>query len=211
MAMLKSARAATLALWLVMTGDMIAVAAIRAHQPYEPDEPELMGVENLFLGAKVTASPHWSDRGPHFAVDGRHDNPGDHWAAENIPVQLTVHLPAPRDLNCIHLWTYWGDARYYQYFIEGSLDGENWAILADNRANAKPASAEGERFLFPTMRVQHVRITFTYNSVSNVAGGHIVEVEGYLLSEEAAQKLAAREQAWAQQPAGFHGAVGSTD
>ncbi|MCX7599150.1 MAG: DUF6067 family protein, partial [Armatimonadetes bacterium] len=47
--------------------------------------------------------------------------------------------------------------------------------------------------------------------VSNVAGGHIVEVEGYLLSEEAAQKLAAREQAWAQQPAGFHGAVGSTD
>jgi hypothetical protein len=211
----RKARVSVASLVLILatttTGGSVTMAAAKAHAVYEPDDPVLVGAKNFFLNAEVSASPHWSDRGPHFAVDGRHDNPGDHWAAENIPVQLTVHLPTPADLNFIRLWTFWGDGRYYQYLIEGSQDGQQWTILADNRSNTKPATADGENFFFPTTRVQQVRVTFTYNSVSNVAGGHIVEIEGYHLPDDAASRLAAAKAAWAAQPPGLHGAVGSTD
>ena len=61
---------------------------------------------------------------PEFAVDGQRDNPGGHWAAENIPVRLTVYLPQPALLNSLRRWTCWDNRHYYQYFIEGSSDGK---------------------------------------------------------------------------------------
>ncbi|MCE5215989.1 discoidin domain-containing protein, partial [bacterium] len=159
----------------------MALAQIQAHVIYEPPDPGLRWGTNLLLGARVTGSPHWSDRKPEFAVDGRHDNAGNHWAAENIPVQLTVQLQKPTALNCLRLWTFWDNRRYYQYVIEGSEDGENWRVLADRRDNMTPATAAGETFVFPTATASQVRVTFTRNSASNAAGGHIVEIEGYEL------------------------------
>lgn len=195
---------------------MLSVAAptgeIEAHPRWEPDPPSPFdGARNLFLGAKLEASPHWSDRKPEFAVDGRHDAPGNHWAAENIPVQLTVLLDAPVDLNAIRLWTYWDNQRYYQYRIEGSLDGNDWVLLVDQTANTVPQTAAGETFCFPTVRVNRVRVTFTHNSASNVAGGHIVEIEGYALPAESLDGLTDRTTAWREVPSGLHGAVGSVD
>lgn len=189
-----------------------APAEIQAHQEYEPPSPSaLAGARNLFLHARVTASGHWSDRAPEFAVDGRHDNPGDHWAAENIPVWLTVELPEAADLSLIRLWTYWDEHRTYQYFIEGSPDGHAWTLLADNRQNTTPQTAAGETFRFSTVKVRFVRTTFTHNSASNVAGGHIVEIEGYALSPAQAAEIAARQEGWAKAPPGLQGAVGSLD
>lgn len=201
-----------LALGLIMPKGDAAVNVIHAHERFEPaDAPVFGSAPNLFAHCPVTASPHWSDRVPEFAVDGSSENSGNHWAAENIPVWLTVHLAEPQELNAIHLWTYWGGERYYQYVIEGSLDGEDWTVLVDQRDNTAPATAQGEIFSFPTTRVKQVRTTFTYNSVSNTAGGHIVEIEGYRATEAAVAAAQRAEESWGAVTPGLHGGLGSLD
>ena len=189
-----------------------AVAQPQQHAIYEPPDTRLVPEgPNLFLKAKVTASPHWSDRAPTFAVDGQHSSAGAHWAAENIPVWLTLDLEEPTELNVVRLWTYWGDGRYYRYVIEGSADGENWSTLADRRDNTTPATQAGETFIFDTARLRYVRATFTHNSAGNVAGGHIVEIEGYALSPESLATLNERLERYAASGPGLHGAFGDTD
>ncbi|MGC9316801.1 MAG: glycoside hydrolase domain-containing protein [Armatimonadota bacterium] len=187
-----------------------ASAGPPAHAEYEPPGPAPVSPEhNLFLGASVEASSHWDEKEPRLAVDGRHERAGDHWAAENIPVWLALDLGEPVELNHIRLWTYWGDGRYYQYFIEGSLDGESWEVLADNRGNTAPAGPGGERFTFQTAEPRYVRVTFTHNSVSNTAGGHIVEIEGYALPDEMLARELEHQRRWPTVPAGLTGTVGS--
>ncbi len=184
----------------------------QAHVRYEPPRPGgLEGAANLLLRAAVTASPHWSTCVPTLAVDGHHDSAGRHWAAENIPVWLTVDLTAPRELNALRLWTYWDNRRVYQYVIEGSVDGKAWTVLADRRDNTTPATEAGETFCFPTLAVRHVRTTFTHNSVGNTTGGHIVEIEGYCLAPRVAAELAARTASWGREPGGLRAAWGSPD
>lgn len=167
--------------------------------------------ENLFAGAKVTASGHWSDREPALALGGKHNDAGQHWACENIPVWLAVELPQPRDLNAINLWTYWDGKRYYQYKIEASLDGQAWTLAVDETSNKTPATAEGRTFFFNSTKAKFVRVTFTHNSAGDKAGGHIVEIEGFSLKPEDVAALTAKRKAWDQVTAGLHGALGSTD
>ena len=159
---------------------LTASLAEPANRPYEPEDRDVFaGQRNLFLKASVTASPHWSDRVPGFAVDGSHGNRGNHWAAENIPVQLTIDLEQPKELSAIRLWTYWDGLRYYQYLIEGSLDGKQWSPIVDDRKNTSKPTGEGKTDRFEPATVRYVRTTFTHNSVSNKSGGHIVEIEGF--------------------------------
>ena len=182
------------------------------HPAYEPDQPGVFRPgANVFLKAKVTASSHWSNRVPAFAVDGRHENAGNHWAAENLPVQLTVHLDGPKSINTIRLWTYWGDGRHYRYCVEGSRDGKQWTLLADRRDNKVPATAAGEIFHFDSVEVQQVRTTFTYNSAGQKTGGHIVEIEGYQLTAKEQATEAERLNVWKQVPERLQGAFGSVD
>jgi len=201
-----------LLLLLAASATLPALGQIEAHEPYEPPDPEAgISGTNLFLNCPVTASPHWSDRVPELAVDGEHRNAGAHWAAENIPVSLTVDMGQERELNCIRLWTFWDDRRFYQYVIEGSLDGDAWTVLCDRRDNTTPSTAAGETFHFAATKARYIRTTFTHNSASNVAGGHIVEIEGYLVSEEEARTAAERTESWAKTSAGLHVAFGSVD
>ncbi|MBI2302073.1 MAG: DUF4091 domain-containing protein [Armatimonadetes bacterium] len=197
---------------LILAGLPDEANAVPAHAEFEPADPSpLADCPNLLLGATIDASPHWSDRGPQFVLDGRHDNPGDHWAAETLPVHLPLALAQPATVNAVRLWTFWDNHRYYQYFIEGSADGEAWTRLADNTANTTPQSAAGELFVFPETTLKALRVTFTRNSASNVAGGHIVEIEALHGDPEALQTVAARARKWEQVAPGLHGAVASLD
>jgi len=199
-------------LLILSCGGNPLMAQIQAHAVYEPpDAPVFEPSANTFLNAKATAARHWSDRVPELAVDGQHTDPGSHWAGEDIPVWLTVEMKEPQEINTIRLWTWWNHRRHYQYFIEGSLDGESWALLADHRQNATPATERGETFHFPAARVRFVRVTFTHNSDSDRAGGHIVEIEGYLLRPEQIENLAAKDVPWKTAGTGLQGAFGSTD
>lgn len=202
---------AALVLVLVFTQSLLT-AAPQPHALYEPPVPPPVDLgTNLFLKAPVKASPHWSTCVPEYAVDGKHDAPAPHWAAENIPVWLTVELPEPRELNLIRLWTFWDGRRYYQYVIEGSLDGANWTVLGDRRENTTPQTEAGESFLFPSTKVKYVRTTFTKNSVGNGTGGHIVEIEGYSLDPKQAEAFLTYEKSWGGNGTALHGAFGSLD
>ena len=157
------------------------------HPAYEPPLalPAAAGAANLFRDAETSASGHWADRRPSLAVNGNKDV-ADHWAAENLPVWHQVHLKEETELAAIRIWPYWADGRVYQYVIEGSTDGREWRRLVDQSANSITASAEGNLHVFEPARVRHIRTTFTGNSRGKVSGGHIVEIEGYAKSPDAA-------------------------
>ena len=204
--------AAVLILSAIALAMLPAGAQVRAHAPHEPpDASPFEGAADLFLRAPVAAERHWGDRVPAFATDGRHTGAGDHWAGENIPVWLRLDLKEIQEINAIRLWTYWDNRRVYQYLIEGSADGEQWATLVDHRKNTTPATDLGETFTFPPARVRQVRVTFTHNSASNQAGGHIVEIEGYRVNEQQAAEFAARLEPWKKVAPGLHAAFASVD
>lgn len=165
----------------------------RPRPDYEPADPALnapVNLPNLFLKKTVTASGHWSDRVPAFAVDGKADDPAEHWACENNPTWLMVDMGEAKPLNAVHLTTYWGGGRSYGYLIEGSTDQQNWETLADRRTSEAVAFPAGSWFTFPERSLRYVRVTITRNSASNIAGGHIVEVAGYRLDPAAVARTA---------------------
>jgi hypothetical protein len=170
-----------------------ANAQRRPRPEYEPADPARTApanASNLFLKKTVTASGQWSDRAPTFAVDGKADDPGAHWACENNPTWLMVDMGEAKPLNAVHLTTYWGGNRYYGYRIEGSTDKQTWETLTDRRTNLTPSTPAGDWLTFPERSVRYVRLTITKNSVSDTAGGHIVEVAGYRLDAAAIEEHA---------------------
>lgn len=177
---------------------------------YEPPDPSpFAGAVNLFAGKVATATGQWSDRAAAYAVDGLHDDPNAHWAAENLPQSLTVDTGAPTALNAIRLWMYWADGRAYAWHIDGSLDGASWKPLAPARGLHAPATPSGEIVTFPRTTLRYVRVTVTESTRGSESGAHIVEVEGYDADESVTKTLSP--DAWDGVSAGLHGAVGTKD
>lgn len=145
---------------------------------YEAVTPQLA---NPLRDAKLSVSGQWSDRGPHFVVDGKIDANG-HWACEQLPAVLTIEMQKPASLQAARIWFYYGEPRVYAFFIETSPDGTNWTRVADWTKNDKPATAEG--FIVPfkqPVEARHLRVTITDSSVRG-AGGHIVEFQVFSAS-----------------------------
>ena len=136
-----------------------SVATERHANPgYEPDAPgPFSGATNLLLRAKVKDSSHYFFNLPELAVNGNHAVANEHWGADHLPAWLIAEMPEAKELNAIRLWTYWEDARAYQYLIEGSADAKKWQTLADHRENRDLSTAEGVTMFFPTTRVRYVR------------------------------------------------------
>ncbi len=160
------------------------------------------GAKNLFLRAKCTADKVWSKQTPDRAVNGNR-NAGDHWAGPPIPAKHTVDLGKDVTFNTIRMITYFNGKRYYQYVVEVSSDGKAWKEVIDQRRNRTTAAAAGKVFTFDAVSARYVRTTFTKNSQNDESGGHIVEIEGYMIDAKAPPKPAAG-------PA-LSGAVGSVD
>ena len=161
------------------------------------------GARNLFLRAKCSADKVWSKQTPDLAVNGKR-GARDHWAGPPIPAKHTVDLGKAVRFNTIRMITYFNGRRSYQYYVEVSADGQAWKRVVDQRKNTAVATAAGRVFEFEPVSARYVRTTFTRNSQNNEAGGHIVEIEGYLIDAKAPV---------APKPAGpvLAGAVGSVD
>ena len=145
------------------------------------------GARNLFLKAACTADKVWSNRKPGLAVNGNRAA-GDHWAGPPIPAKHTVDLKAPAKFNTIRMITYFDGRRSYQYCVEVSADGKAWKQVVDQRKNKAAARALGRAFKFEPVTARYIRTTFTKNSHKNEAGGHIVEIEGYMIDPNAKAK-----------------------
>lgn len=159
------------------------VGGVAAKATYEPlDPPPVAG--NVFYRAETRASGHWSNQTPDLAVNGDL-SVGSHWGAENLPVWHEVVLEEPESISMIRVWPWWTTGgRVYRYKVEGSLDGENWFMLADHTANTISSSPEGDLFEFEPVEVAVVRTTFIYNSAGAERGGHLVQIKGYKSAPE---------------------------
>ena len=154
-------------------------------EPADPEKGKIpRGPKNLFRGAACSADKVWSKKTPDLAVNGNRTS-GSHWAGQPIPASHTIDLKKPTKLNTIRMITYWNGRRYYQYHIDYSVDGKTWKRIADETRNTAPAKSGGKVFSFEPITARYIRSTFTPNSENNAAGGHIVEIEGYMLGAEA--------------------------
>lgn len=126
----------------------------------------------------LTSSSFPQDR-EHFlecAVDG--DKSLDNfWASGPYPCWIQLDLGCPQKINNINVYMYWGDDRYYQYYIEVSIDGKNWETVVDKRNNIMKSLPDGCSFFFKDIDVRFIRLTVTFNSVNS--GVHVVEIETF--------------------------------
>ncbi|MHC4250666.1 MAG: glycoside hydrolase domain-containing protein [Planctomycetota bacterium] len=203
---LKAARGIAAAVALLAAGlaSPCGAASLREPPPAGQDDGAIPpGSVNLFRGAKCSADKVWSNRTPGLAVNGDRSS-GDHWAGPPIPAAHTVDLGRAVEMNTIRMITYWNGRRAYRYHVECSVDGNEWHRVVDESKNSKAATAEGRVHKFDAVTTRYVRSTFTHNSQNNDSGGHIVEIEGYLIGEDAPDGPQAAE-------GPMRGAVGSVD
>lgn len=130
-------------------------------------------VANLATGKRVTVTNPETNVDPQLAVDGDLDR-DRHWAGRT-PSSLTVDLEAEYQVDRTVLITYSDGGRYYQYVIEGSLDGRTWTMIDDGSTNTGVASPSGYvgRPSKP-VSARFVRVTMLKNSAN--PGTHIVEL-----------------------------------
>jgi len=188
-----------------------AVLAAADKYRYEPESPRVeragkmaFAGKNLLAGGKATASGHWSSFVAAKAIDSNRSKES-HWACEGMPCWWTVTMKEAAELGVIHFTPYWG-GRYYQYIIEGSMDGNAWTVLVDQTENQQPTSEAGKVFTIQPTKVNYLRVTFSKNSAGNQRGGHIVDIKAYAPGE-----VTTAVSPWATLSAGLHGAVATLD
>jgi|GEM_PF-381965 len=125
---------------------------------------------------KLTNSSSGTESASLKAVDGIYslDN---WWGASPYPQWWSVDLGDEYDLSQLVVINYYDDGRYYQYDIEGSLDGTNWTTLVDFNANTTPATSEGNTFNLSNPSARYLRVNMNFNSIN--IGVHIIEFEAY--------------------------------
>jgi len=99
---------------------------------------------------------------------------GDHTNGNNW---IQVDLEKIEAVSEFNIYTFWDGYRYYQYTIEGSIDGENWTLLIDASKNKKIATDEGQVHKIETTEVRYLKLNLLYNSAN--PGLHVVEFSAY--------------------------------
>lgn len=110
------------------------------------------------------------------AVDGIYTI-NNWWGASPYTQWWSVDLGAEFDLSRLVVINYYDGDRYYQYDIQGSIDGTNWTPLVDFNANTTPATSEGNTFNLSNPSARYIRVNMNYNSEN--LGVHIIEFEAY--------------------------------
>ena len=113
---------------------------------------------------------------PEAAVDGHRDGSfwGARWSRDNW---LEADLGTVRTVNGVRIFFWWGDNRYYQYFVRVSEDGRKWREVVDERKNRMVSRKEGFLHEIAPCKARYVRLYVTYNP--NNAASHVRELEIY--------------------------------
>jgi hypothetical protein len=161
-----------------------AVALYEQSAPPEacphPDMPSLTTGKPAECSSVLAAYP--VDR----ANDGFAGEPRACWATDvrrqNDPMPWwQVDLEQPTTVGCVVVVGYYGDQRYYGFTVEGSLDGQQWNMLADRRDNKELSTKAGYICRFAPVSVRYLRVTMTGNSANT--GRHFVEVAAFKESQ----------------------------
>jgi alpha-N-acetylglucosaminidase len=161
----------------VPQGDSVAVAQ-RLWDKYAEDyKPNAV---SLTTGKPATCSHALPPFPAHLANDGWTTSTDAYWATDvskDSAAWWQVDLQAPTPVSRVVVVCYYGDARYYGFTVETSLDGKAWEVVADRRDNREPSTADGYTCRFDPRPVRYLRITQPHNSANT--GRHLVEVQAF--------------------------------
>ena len=150
-----------------------------AGQPVLPEN--FPNVTSLTTGKPATASDTLAHFRPELANDGIRNDPDSYWACDvastTEPAWWMVDLEQPTEVARVVVTCYYVGIRYYGFFVEGSLDGENWTMLADWRDNTELSTIDGYDCRFDAVMLRYLRVTLTHNSANT--GRHLVEVMAF--------------------------------
>ena len=134
-------------------------------------------MHGLAVGKPTTASAALAAYPPYLATDGIADDLASSWQTDPYPAQLQIDLQERKSINRVHLFPYWGNARYYRYTVEVSEDGQTWQQVADMSENNKPATKQGDDHRFEAVTARYVRVNMQYHNLNR--GVHVVEVRAF--------------------------------
>lgn len=92
-------------------------------------------------------------------------------------VWLEVDLEQPERISTLKVYNFWDTYRYYQYTIDGSVDGKTWTPLVDFSSNTETASREGYSHTIEPTTTRYLRLNLLYNSAN--PGLHVVEFNAF--------------------------------
>lgn len=115
---------------------------------------------NLALNKTVTPS---AGTGAEVITDG---STSGFWDGGPAPAEFEIDLGRGCFVDSFKGITYYGDGRYYQYEIWGSLDGRSYSKLAEKK-DTVTATASGDVFeLEEEANIRYVRVVMTKNSAN---------------------------------------------
>ncbi|MEV4115098.1 alpha-N-acetylglucosaminidase TIM-barrel domain-containing protein [Nonomuraea sp. NPDC049695] len=133
------------------------------------------------LRKPVTALSWEPSRGPEHANDGNRAN--SPYFASQLTWDTTwwqVDLGAVNDISRVNVRNYVGGGRYYEYRLEGSLDGTTWYTLGGRRG-ARAVTDAGDT-MTTEAKARYVRVVGTHNSAN--LSFHLTEVSVYGTPEQ---------------------------
>ncbi|MFI7229530.1 alpha-N-acetylglucosaminidase TIM-barrel domain-containing protein [Nonomuraea angiospora] len=128
------------------------------------------------LRKPVTALSWEPNRGPEHANDGNRAN--SPYFASQMTWDTTwwqVDLGTVDDVSRVNVRTYVGGGRYYEYRLEGSLDGVTWYTLGGRRG-PRAATDAGDT-MTTEAKARYVRVIGTHNTAN--LSFHLTEVSVY--------------------------------
>ena len=134
--------------------------------------------QSLTTGKPVTASNYdINPSAPGLANNGRislGEMWGDHVSEENW---VQVDLEKVEEITRFKVYTFWDNYRYYQYTIEGSLNGEDWFEIVDFSENTELSTPQGIEHKIEPTQARYVKINMLFNSAN--PGLHLVEFSAF--------------------------------
>ncbi len=147
---------------------------------FDPDD--YPAVRSLTTGRPVTCGAALSPYPPELANDGVVNLPNSFWACDVGATGLEsawwcVDLEETVRVGRVVVVGYYMDRRSYGFLVEGSLDGENWFTLSDQRENKKLSTIDGYELKFTPRRIRRLRVTQPRNTANS--GRHLIEVMAF--------------------------------
>ena len=146
-----------------ITSDLASIYEIEIFGKVNEEEkdPRLISV-----GKPVSATNSDNGTKPDYITDG--STTGSFWdggpASKEKPQSFTIDLENGYFIDTFKVYPYVDGIRYYEYYIETSLDGINWNKVAERTADDGLAYM-GETFeLESPVSARFVRVVMTYNS-----------------------------------------------
>ncbi len=155
-------------------GKRIGNITVGNHMRYVHFEP------SLTTGKPVTASSSGgSAQNPEkaeYAADGWVDI-SKYWGTIPAPQWWKVDLKKVHTLGRVQVVPFFDGNRYYQYTVEVSTDGKNWAQVVDASKNTKVGTEKGYMHKFKPAKARYIRVNVLKNSDNPAV--HLVEVRAW--------------------------------